>query len=240
MRYFSAIRVAALLAALAAGYALSDEPPANWPRWRGPDGSGVAAGANLPAEWSSTKNILWKTPIPGRGHSSPVVWGNRIFLTTSFEGPAVPGAKAPVHILKGEEYRHPDSEGAERSYALRVMALDADTGAILWAQTAYRGRVYDNRHRKNTYASPTAATDGQLVYFYFGSAGLYAYNFAGEQVWKETGRVPVPALNSQETATVYVPWEPVEAGLWPVRCSLTANGDVYPANNSVQRVFRKP
>ena len=66
----------------------------NWPQWRGPRGQGVSDEKNLPLEWSPTKNIKWKTPVPGRGHSSPIVWGNRLFLTTSIEGAEIPGAAA--------------------------------------------------------------------------------------------------------------------------------------------------
>ena len=70
----------------------------NWPQWRGPDGSGISNEKNLPSEWSPTKNIKWKTPIDGRAHSSPIVWGNKIFLTTAVEGDEVPGAKAVKHV----------------------------------------------------------------------------------------------------------------------------------------------
>ena len=68
----------------------------NWPQWRGPRGQGVSEEKNLPLEWSPTKNIKWKTPIAGRGHSSPIVWGNRLFLTTSIEGAVIPGAKVTI------------------------------------------------------------------------------------------------------------------------------------------------
>jgi len=86
---------------------------ANWPQWRGPDGSGISTEKNLPAEWTPTKNIKWKTPIEGRGHSSPIVWGNRIFLTTAIEGAVVPGAKAVTHLNEGRVFLHPDSVGAD-------------------------------------------------------------------------------------------------------------------------------
>src|SRR6185503_20082407 len=100
----------------------------NWPQWRGPSGQGVSEEKNLPTEWSSTKNIQWKTAIPGRGHSSPIVWGNKIFLTTSIEGPVVPGAKAVEHIDEGKPWRHPDSVGADRSHTFKVLCVDSDTG----------------------------------------------------------------------------------------------------------------
>src|SRR5687768_525487 len=80
----------------------------NWPQWRG-DGSGISSERGLPVEWSESKNIRWKTAIPGRGHSSPIVWGSRVFVTTSIEGPVIPGAEAVRHVRRGQEYKHPDS-----------------------------------------------------------------------------------------------------------------------------------
>ncbi len=82
-----------------------DPPPASdsqWSQWRGPAGLGVIDNAGVPLEWSEAKNVLWKTAIEGRGHSSPVVWGNRIFLTTAIEGEPIPGAEAPIHYSGGE------------------------------------------------------------------------------------------------------------------------------------------
>src|SRR5215467_5605560 len=122
----------------------------NWPQWRGPDGSGVSNEKNLPTEWSETRNVQWKTEIPGRGHSSPIVWRNRIFLTTSIEGPVVPGAKAVTHVRRGQVYVHPDSVGGDHSYTIKVLCLDRDSGRILWQKTAYEGTAFDDRHRKNT------------------------------------------------------------------------------------------
>ncbi len=148
----------------------------NWPQWRGPGGQGISTEKNLPTEWSATKNIKWKTPIAGRGHSSPIVWGNRIFLTTAIEGAIVPGAKAVKHMDGDKEFLHPDSVGADHKHTFKVICLNADTGKILWDQTAYEGTPYDNRHRKSSFASSTPATDGKLVYAFFGTEGLYAYS----------------------------------------------------------------
>jgi outer membrane protein assembly factor BamB len=158
--------------------------PSNWPQWRGPNGAGISTEVGLPTQWSETKNIRWKTAIPGLGHSSPIVWNNRIFLTSSIEGPVVPGAQAARHIQKGQEYVHPDSVGADHSYTMTLFCLDAGTGRVLWQRTVYEGTVYDNRHRKNTYASSTPATDGKYVYLSFEAEGLYCYDFAGKRIWK--------------------------------------------------------
>lgn len=156
----------------------------NWPQWRGPGASGVSTEKNLPTEWSDTKNVRWKTAIPGRGHSSPIIWGKTIFLTTSIEGPIAPGAKAVTHIRRGVEYRHPDSVGGDHSYTIKVLCLDRETGKILWERTAYEGAVYDDRHRKNTFASGTPVTDGRYVWTLFDAEGVYCYDFDGKLVWK--------------------------------------------------------
>jgi outer membrane protein assembly factor BamB len=158
----------------------------NWPQWRGPGGSGTSAEKNLPTEWSDTKNVQWKTEIPGRGHSSPIIWGKKIFLTTSIEGPIVPGAKAVTHIRSGHVFVHPDSVGADHSYTIKVLCLDRETGKILWEKTAYEGSVYDNRHRKNTFASATPVTDGKYVWTFFDAEGIYCYDFDGKLVWKSS------------------------------------------------------
>src|SRR4030095_9722208 len=155
----------ACVSAIAAYRPVSSEagPSTNWAQWRGPDGNGVSSETNLPAEWNASKNVKWKTPIPGRGHSSPIVWDNRIFLTTAIEGEVVPGAKAPEHKDEGKPFKHPDSVGADRKHTFKVLCVDRHTGKMIWERTAYEGTVYDDRHRKSSYASPTPATDGTYV-----------------------------------------------------------------------------
>lgn len=170
------------------GHAFSEG--SNWPQWRGPESQGISHDKGIPTEWSSTQNVQWKTAIPGRGHSSPIVWRNRIFLTTSIEGPVVPGKKAPKHMMGKEEFVHPDWAGSDRSYTFKVICVDGN-GKILWDSTAYDGSVFDHRHRKNTYASPTPSTDGKYLYAFFGSEGLYCYDFNGKLVWKVSlGGIP--------------------------------------------------
>jgi outer membrane protein assembly factor BamB len=157
-----------------------------WPQWRGPNGLGVSAESGFVTEWTADSNVRWKAEIPGRGHSSPVVWGNRVFLTTAIKGEHVPGRKAPVHLgfdLR-PGYLHPDATDGDYKHAAQVLALDAATGDIVWTRTAYDGLMFDDRHRSNTYASPTIATDGRLIYAFFESLGMYAYDFDGALKWK--------------------------------------------------------
>ena len=176
----------------------------NWPQWRGVNASGVSAETGLPTEWGESKNIRWKAAIPGRGHSSPIVWGNKIFLTTSIEGPVVPGAEAVHHIHKGQEYRHPDSVGADHSYTLKLLCVDLDSGKILWDKTVYEGTVYDNRHKKNTYASATPVTDGKFVYLSFEAEGIYCYDFDGKRIWKTSlGKIAKGGMGPGTSPVLY-------------------------------------
>ena len=156
----------------------------NWPQWRGPDGRGVATGS-YPDEWTAEKNVAWKTPVEGNGHSSPVIWGDKLFITTSIRG-GPSGHSAPDHLgydLK-PGYRNPDSEEADHNYTLKVLAYDTKSGKLLWERTAYDGIMWDDRHKKNTYASPTIATDGSALYAFFEAPGLYAYDLNGNLLWK--------------------------------------------------------
>jgi outer membrane protein assembly factor BamB len=158
----------------------------NWPGWRGPRGSGVTEETGFPLAWSGTQNVRWKAAVEGRGHSSPVIWGDYVFLLTSVEGPVVPGHRAVEHKgWRGEDgYVHPDSTGADHRYTLKVLALERASGKLLWERSVYEGPMYDNRHRKNTYASSTPATDGERVYAFFDAEGLYCLDFEGNLLWK--------------------------------------------------------
>jgi hypothetical protein len=129
----------------------------NWPQWRGPGSQGISNDPQLPTEWGPNKNIAWKTELPA-GHSSPIVWGNVIFLTAAVAGDVVPGAKAVTHLQDGKEWLHPDSVAADRKHAMKVLALDARTGKVLWADrlrghgvrrapSAQQLRRPDRRHR---------------------------------------------------------------------------------------------
>ena len=158
------------------------EPPDVWPGWRGA-ANGVSTLRTLPSSWSAERGIAWKVDVPGRGHSSPVVWGNRLFLTTDIEGDVIPGAAPVKHKLEGQPFVHPDSVSGNRRHTLKVLAYDAGNGKLLWERTAYEGKVFDDTHRFNTYASPTPVTDGKFVYVWFESQGLYKYDFDGKLVW---------------------------------------------------------
>ncbi len=151
--------------------------PANWPQFRGVDASGVADGQEPPLTWDGKegKNILWKTPIPGLGHSCPVIWGDRVFLTTAVGG---------NNEIKTGNYGDPSSVNDDSKLAFQVICLDRHTGKILWAKTAFEGVPKIKRHLKGSHANCTVATDGKRVVACFGSEGLYCYDFEGKLLWQ--------------------------------------------------------
>ncbi len=177
----------------------------HWAQWRGPNGQGIATGVYQDT-WSPTENIAWKSPIPGRGHSSPIVYGDRIFLTTSIQGKRVPGRKAPDHLgfdLK-PGYLNPDSTAVDYDHSLHVLGIDARTGKILWNHTAYDGPMYDDRHRLNTYASASVVTDGQMVFASFEAHGMYAYTMDGTLKWKtELGNIAKAGMGPGTSPILY-------------------------------------
>ncbi|MFB3826533.1 MAG: PQQ-binding-like beta-propeller repeat protein [Bryobacteraceae bacterium] len=152
---------------------------AQWPQFRGPDASGLGTGSPV-TEWNggTGKNILWKTAIPGLGHSSPVICGDRIFVTT-----AVPAQGDPA--LKLGMYGNVDSVEREPAQSFRLYCLDRKSGKVLWERTAASGPPKSKRHPKSSHANPSPATDGRHVAAFFGSEGLYVYDFDGRLLWKK-------------------------------------------------------
>ncbi len=151
---------------------------ADWPRFRGPDSSGVVEDAKLPDKWSPTENVVWKTDIPGVGWSSPVVTGDKIFLTS------VISTDSPEPPKKGLYFG--GNRGTPKDvHRWMVYAIDFKTGKLLWEREVQRGVPPIARHLKNTYASETPVTDGERVYAYFGSAGLFCFDLNGKLLWSQ-------------------------------------------------------
>ncbi|HKW98438.1 MAG TPA: PQQ-binding-like beta-propeller repeat protein [Bryobacteraceae bacterium] len=151
----------------------------NWPSFRGPDASGVAPG-KAPLKWDAPKgvNVIWKTPIPGLAHSSPIVWGGRVYVSTAVSS----DPKAVFrHGLYGDVEPSPDTS----QHSWRVYALDKATGKIIWERVAHEGVPKTKRHPKSSQASCTPATDGKHVVAFFGSEGLYTYDADGKLLWKQ-------------------------------------------------------
>jgi hypothetical protein len=153
--------------------------PLNWPQFRGPGAAGVADGQFPPATWDvpAGKNVRWKTPIPGLGHACPVVWGDRIYLTTAVSGD-------PKAEFRPGQYGDVDSVNDTTVHTWKVFAIDKRTGQIAWEQTAHQGVPKVKRHLKGSHASPTPATDGERVVASFASEGLYCYDRDGKLLWK--------------------------------------------------------
>ena len=159
----------------------------SWGHWRGPSQTGVAAGA-APVRWSDSSNVVWKVEIPGRGHSSPVIWGDRIFITT-----AIPtGNKADSSGASASEggRRSDGGAGAHQEHRFEVLALDRATGKMIWRQTAATAVPHEGYHATyGSFASNSPTTDGQRVYASFGSRGLFAYDMSGTLVWQRDFKI---------------------------------------------------
>jgi outer membrane protein assembly factor BamB len=150
----------------------------HWPRFRGPAGSGVAESQPLRTEWdaASGRGILWKTPVPGLGHSSPVVWGDRVFITAAIS------AAPQGHYNPKDSGIDPSRDVAVHEW--RVIALDKNTGRIVWSHAAHRGVPKVKRHVKATQANASPVTDGRFVVVSFGSEGLYTFDMNGKLLWQ--------------------------------------------------------
>lgn len=152
----------------------------NWPQFRGPAATGVQEGKSVPAEWDveTGKNLRWKTRIPGLGLSSPIVWGDRIYLTTAVGENTDPELKVGLY---GDIQPIAD----DSVHKWQVLCLDRKTGEILWTQTAHEGKPAVKRHPKASHANSTPATDGQHVVAFFGSEGLHCYDTSGKKLWSK-------------------------------------------------------
>jgi outer membrane protein assembly factor BamB len=166
----------------------------DWPSFRGPRAGGVADGQDLPVTWSAPDdvNIAWKAPIPGLAHSSPVVWGDRLYVTTAV-------SNAGDDTFKAGLYGDGTASGDRSIHQWKVFALDKRTGKIVWEKVAYRGVPKEKRHIKATYANSTPATNGAYVVAFFGSQGLYAFTSDGTLAWKkDLGRLDVGAYDAPD------------------------------------------
>ncbi|MGH9463224.1 MAG: PQQ-binding-like beta-propeller repeat protein [Vicinamibacteria bacterium] len=189
-----AIAGLALLAALAGAAAPADDR--FWTQWRGPLMTGVAPGGNPPVEWAEDKNVSWKIEIPGRGKSTPVVWNDRVIVTTAIPADTSAGA------------------GAEPVHEFHVMALGRENGTTLWNQTARIERPHEGTRPEGTFANGSVVTDGEHIVAFFGSRGLFCYDMDGNLRWdkdfgdmdirNDFGEGATPALHGD---TVVVTWD---------------------------------
>ncbi|MEJ7606334.1 MAG: PQQ-binding-like beta-propeller repeat protein [Bryobacteraceae bacterium] len=155
----------------------------HWPEWRGPNHDGVAL-TEVPTEWSDTANIAWRVPIAGRGYSSPVIWGDKLFLTSAIaaEQPAAPAADEQPGRRRGSS----GGVGSGVEHKFVVLCLDRKTGKTLWERVATTSKPHEGYHgRYGSFASNSPVTDGKYLYAFFGSRGLYTYDLEGKLIWKK-------------------------------------------------------
>ena len=165
--------------------------PNNWHHWRGPDANGVSTTAKPPVQWSPTNNIQWKMPVEGNGSSTPIIWGNKLFILTAINtgevNPTLPRPEDQPKRVFG--ITHPNT-----SYEFVVLCLDRHTGKVLWRQTATKLIPHEGAHRDNNFASASPTTDGERLYCWFGSAGLFCYDLNGKKLWdRKLGQVKMGA-----------------------------------------------
>ena len=152
----------------------------NWPSFRGQNGAGVGDGSNPPTSWDTAKstNIVWKTAIPGLGHSSPIIWDDRIFVTTAVS------SNTNSQFVHGPTETPASAEDTSLQ-SFRVYCLNKNTGNIIWQKTIYEGAPKVKRHVKGSFANPTPVTNGKRLVVSFGSEGLYCFDLNGKLLWKQ-------------------------------------------------------
>ncbi|MBI1941194.1 MAG: PQQ-binding-like beta-propeller repeat protein, partial [Acidobacteria bacterium] len=179
-----------LMATLPGAWKADSPPEAQrfWPQWRGPESTGVAPFADPPLEWAEGRNVRWKTEIPGKGSSSPIVWGDRIFVTTAIPTgqpvkPAEP--EPPQEPASSQGRRGPRGIRPESVQDFAIIAVHRRTGEILWRRSLRQELPHEGTHPTGTWASNSPVTDGTHVYAYFGSRGLYCLDMEGKLVWEK-------------------------------------------------------
>ena len=217
-----------LAPSLLAGPALSNAEPAHlyWPQWRGPLANGVSPTAEPPLTWSESSNLLWKVRLPGRGTSTPIVWGDLVFIQSAIPtgkqagGSAASGAApesqtggSPQAAVSGPESPRRDAKITE-IHQFVVLALDRKTGKTVWQKVAREECPHEGHHRDHDFSCYSPVTDGEQVYAYFGSRGLHCYDLAGNLKWeKDLGRMRIwdgygeggsPALSGH---TLVINWD---------------------------------
>lgn len=165
------------------GAAVGLDAADNWPTWRGPTPNGIAVKGNPPVEWSESENVKWKVPLPGQTSSTPIIWGDKLFIQTAVptaeEAPAAEEAEQ-----EGRRRRGPPSTGTpETPWKFNVVCMDRNTGEIIWEQTAREAIPHEGHHPTGSFAPYSPVTDGEKLWASFGSRGMYCYDLDGNQLW---------------------------------------------------------
>lgn len=181
MRLGVALCLTILTPAVSAG-TLEDAGNGNWPQWRGPSANGVAPGGNPPVAWSEERNVRFKLEIPGRGSSTPIVWEDRIYLTTAVPtGERVAAPKKPAPTTRGWR---PPVNAPTHAHQFLVLALDRKTGETIWRKSVRQALPHEGSHEFGNFAAGSAITDGDFVWAFFGSRGLYCLDRDGNVLWE--------------------------------------------------------
>ncbi|MFC2166452.1 PQQ-binding-like beta-propeller repeat protein [Acidobacteriota bacterium] len=176
------LSVLSVLSGLILAFQTSSEVEKNWPEWRGPFGNGLSPDGDFPPEWSETKNIKWKIAIPGKGHSTPIIWGDKIYVSTAVETdkegqPEVKEEAAP-------QGRGMPTTRSVKIHKFIVMSISKSDGKVLWQTTVKEEWPQERTHEFGSWASNSPLTDGENIYAYFGSRGLYCLDMAGKVKWE--------------------------------------------------------
>lgn len=205
----------ASLAVVGCQAALADGD-SNWPMFHGPRAMGVLDGPATATSWNVEKgeNVLWKTPIPGLGHCSPIIWGDKVYLSTAISGMEKSGLKPGLY---GDIASVPD----DTVHKWEIVCLNKKTGKIDWEKQLLTGVPKIKRHTKSTHANSTMATDGKYLIAFFGSEGLYCFDMSGKQLWKkdlgvlDSGYYVVPAAQWEYAASPII-----DEGVVYVQCDV--------------------
>lgn len=178
--------ISAILPLLLAAAVPPQDSSGNWPEWRGPDANGVAR-SDGPTHWNDTENVRWMLEIPGRGHSTPVIWGNRVFLTTAVPTGSAPPSPPPQEATgPGQRRGGLGDPTVLVEHRFDVLCVDRNTGKVLWQKTARTATPHEGYHRQyGSFASNSPVTDGKYVWASFGSRGIYCYTVDGQPVWEK-------------------------------------------------------
>ncbi len=173
-----------LLITSAAAIGAESEADRYWPQWRGPSADGVARNANPPLSWSESENVAWKVPIPGKGSSSPIIWDDTIFVSTAV--PIGEPTKTPEpEPTGGGRRRGPRGIQPTQVQQFTILAIRRSDGGVAWKKILSETLPHEGTHPTGTWASPSPVTDGEHVYAFFGSWGLYCLTMDGEVVWQK-------------------------------------------------------
>lgn len=176
----------------------------NWHQWRGPNANGVSRTAKPPTEWSERKNIQWKAQIDGAGSSVPIIWGDKVFLTTAINTGKVDPARPAPEDQKKRPSNPFNVKNPNTTYGYTVLCLNRNTGEELWRDTAIEKVPHEGTHQHNDFASASPTTDGQRLWAWFGSAGLYCYDLNGKRLWdRQFGEVRMGALLGEGCSPVF-------------------------------------